>query len=57
MAAQQRLWIAPGGIEHVEVVQRDDHRRHHRQPIGEGAADQTGKRIHVVNEIHSPHEW
>jgi len=79
MASHQRLWIASGGIEHVEVVERavepftlnelfnqgaltglprtrDDHRRHHRQPIGEGAADQTGKRIHAVDGIHSLHE-
>ena len=35
---------------------RDHNSRHHRQPIGEGAADQTGKSIHLVEDFHSPHE-
>jgi hypothetical protein len=35
---------------------RDHNSRHHRQPLGEGAADQTGKSIHGVDDFHSPHE-
>jgi hypothetical protein len=34
----------------------DHNSRHHRQPIGEGAADQTGKSTHVVDDFHSPRE-
>jgi hypothetical protein len=35
---------------------RDHDRRHHRQPLGEGAVDQAGKGLHVVDDFHSPHE-
>lgn len=80
VSSHQRLRIAPGGSQHVEVIQsavapvachellsqgalaglmraRDHHRRHHRQTIGEGAADHSGQWIHVVDEFHSPCEW
>lgn len=76
VASHKCLGIAPGGSEHVEVIQgavapfarnqwlgqgaftglpsaRHHHRRHHRQPIGEGTADQPGQGIHHVDDFHS----